>query len=293
MTQTNPMPVALPPVTRPRAPKAAIPAGACDAHVHMVADDIPLWEGRVEDPAPGRLLDWVARLETHLDTLQMARVVIVHSILYGGDNTVTRAAVSALGDRARGIGLVRDGAPDAELAALAEAGVVGVRLNYVHGGILSWEGVREMAPRLAAHGLHVQMLMNTHKHMIELAPDVPTLGVPVVFDHFGWPDLAAGPAEPGFAALCRLVAEGQAYVKLSAPYRLCPAPYDGAAAVIAALVSANPDRCLWGSDWPHLMLADAAQPDAGDLLNAFLDMVPSDETRRRILTDTPAALYGF
>lgn len=287
------MPTALPPVARPTPPDARIPAGACDAHVHMIADDFPLWEGRVEDPAPGTLVDWVSRLETHLDTLGMARVVVVHSILYGGDNGVTRAAVAALGDRARGIGLVRDGAPDADLAALADAGIKGVRLNYVHGGILSWEGVRAMAPRLAAHGLHVQMLMNAHRHMADLAPDVRGLGVPVVFDHLGWPDLASGIAEPGFEILRQLVAEGAAYVKLSAPYRLCPAPYDAACAAITALVAANPDRCLWGSDWPHIMLADAAQPDAGALLNAFLAAVPSTQNRQRILTDTPAALYDF
>lgn len=287
------MPTALPPVARPEAPEATIPDGACDAHVHMVADDFPLWDGRVEDPAQGSLADWVTRLETHLETLGMARVVIVHSILYGGDNGVTRAAVAALGDRARGIGLVRDGAPDTELAALAEAGLRGVRLNYVHGGILSWEGVREMAPRLAAHGLHVQMLMNAHRHLADLAEDVRSLDVPVVFDHLGWPDLTAGVAEPGFEILRQLVADGAAYVKLSAPYRLCPAPYDAASAAISTLVAANPDRCLWGSDWPHIMLGGAAQPDAGALLNAFLAAVPSTENRRRILTDTPAALYGF
>jgi predicted TIM-barrel fold metal-dependent hydrolase len=259
----------------------------------MIADDFPLWDGRVEDLAPGSLADWLARLGAHLDALGLARVVVVHSILHGGDNAVTRAAVAALGDRARGIGLLRDGASDRELSALAEAGIVGVRLNYVHGGILTWEGVRAMAPRLAAHGLHVQMLMHAHRHLAELAPDIPGLGVPVVFDHLGWPDLAAGLSEPGFELLRRLVAEGMAHVKLSAPYRMCPAPYDQAAAAVAALVAASPDRCLWGSDWPHLMLADAAQPDAGDLLNAFLDAVPGAEDRRRVLVDTPAALYGF
>lgn len=286
-------PRAAAPVARPAPPVAAIPPGACDAHVHMVADDYPLSERRVEDPAPGTLDAWVSRLETHLDALGMARVVIVHSILYGGDNAVTTAAVSALGDRARGIGLVRDGASDAELRALAEAGVVGVRLNYVHGGLLSWEGVREMAPRLAAHGLHVQMLMNADRHMSDLVEDVRALPVPVVFDHLGWPDLAAGGTEPGFAALRALVADGDAYVKLSAPYRLCEAPYGRAASAVADLVAANPDRCLWGSDWPHLMLAEAQQPDAGDLLNAFLAAVPSEEDRRRVLVDTPMALYGF
>lgn len=281
------------PLDPPSRPKASLPPGACDAHVHMLADDYPLWEGRVEDPAPGGLEDWALRLERHLETLGLARAVIVHSILYGGDNAVTVDAVSRLGDRARGIGLVRDGATDAELDALAEAGVMGVRLNYVHGGILTWEGVRAMAPRLAARGMHVQMLMNAHRHMEDLAPQVREMPVPVVFDHIGWPDLGAGLAEPGFDMLRALVAEGTALVKLSGAYRLSDAPYDAAAAHVDALVRANPEGCLWGSDWPHIMLADAKQPDAGRLLDAFLDVVTSEAARRAILSDTPARLYGF
>ena len=288
------MPRAEAPVARPTRPTSPIPANACDAHVHMVADDYPLWENRVEDPAPGRLQDWADRLEHHLESLGFARVVIVHSILYGGDNAVTVDSVARLGrDRARGIGLVTDDATDAELDALAQAGVVGIRLNYVHGGILSWQGVKAMAPRLAARGMHVQMLMNAHRHMAEIAEDVAELPVPVVFDHIGWPDIPAGVDEPGFAGLLRLVSNGDAYVKLSGIYRVAHAPYDAAAGQVAALAAANPDRCLWGSDWPHLMLADAAQPDAGVLLNSFLDTVTSDDHRQRILSTTPGQLYGF
>ena len=288
------LPVAEPPVETPRTPSVPLPPGACDAHVHMLARDYPLWDGRVEDPAPGGFDDWLARLEHHLGTLGLARVVVVHSILHGGDNAVTVDAVRRLGrDRARGIGLVTDAATESELDALAAVGVVGIRLNYVHGGLLTWDGVKRLAPRLAARGMHVQMLMNAHRHMDEIAGDVAHLGVPVVFDHVGWPDLAAGVDEPGFARLRALVAEGQAWVKLSGVYRLTDAPYDAAAAHVAALAEANPERCLWGSDWPHIMLADATRPDAGVLLDAFLAAVPGQAARRRILTDAPARLYGF
>jgi predicted TIM-barrel fold metal-dependent hydrolase len=288
-----PLPRADLPLDPPSRPREAPPSGACDAHVHLLAGDYPLWDGRVEDPAPGALADWVARLDRHLDVLGMERVVVVHSILYGGDNAVTVDGVARLGPRARGIALVRDDATEAELDALAEAGMVGVRLNYVHGGILTWDGVCAMAPRLAARGMHVQMLANAHRHLAALAPAVRAMPVPVVFDHVGWPDLAAGIAEPGFEALRTLVADGAAHVKLSGLYRLTGAPYDAAAEHVAALVRTNPERCLWGSDWPHIMLADAARPDAGALLDAFHDAVPSPADRRTILVDAPARLYGF
>jgi len=284
------------PVEKPKTPAEKPSPGACDAHLHMLAqsDDFPLWSGRAEDPGPGSLDDWLDRFRLHLDVLGIERGVIVHSIFYGTDNAVTVAALDKLGrDRFRAVGLVDDDATDADLDALVDAGIVGVRLNYVHRGVLSFEGVAAMAPRLAERGLHVQMLMNADKHMADLAGAVVDLGVSVVFDHIGWPDLAAGVDEPGFEMLRRLLDEGKCWIKLSGIYRLCGAPYEASDAAVAALVDANPERCLWGSDWPHIMLADAAMPDAGELLDALHRVVTDTETRQRILVDNPAGLYGF
>jgi len=289
-------PVAPLPLDRPSAPKEPPPPGACDAHVHMLArsDDFPLWDGRVEDPGAGDMDAWLERYRIHLETLGLSRGVIVHSIFYGTDNRVTAAAIEALGrDDFRAIGLVDDAASDADLDRLADQGFVGIRLNYVHQSVLSFEGVRAMAPRLSERGLHVQMLVNADKHMADLADAVVELGVPVVFDHIGWPDLAAGIDEPGFQALCRLLAEGKCWVKLTGLYRVADAPYEASDAAVAALVAANPERCVWGSDWPHIMLADAKMPDAGRLLDAFHRVVTDTETRRRIFVDNPAGLYGF
>lgn len=287
------LPQAAPPVSTPTSPLARLPTGAVDAHVHMVADDLPLWDGRVEDPAPGGLDTWIPRFEHHLATLGLERAVIVHSILYGGDNTITTETVRRMGARARAICLVTDDTTDAELDDLAAKGTAGIRLNYVHGGLLSWEGAKALAPRLAERGMHIQMLLHTHRHMLEIAEDIRALPVSVCLDHIGWPDLSLGLNEAGFQALLRLVGEGDVHVKLSGIYRVADAPYDAANAAVARLAEANPERCVWGSDWPHLMLADAKQPDAGVLLNAFLDAAPSEAARQAILVDTPTRLYGF
>ena len=277
-------------------PKRKAPEGAVDAHVHMLAapGEFALYEGRVEDPAAGvDFQGYLEKLKEQMATLGCSRTVIVQSIFYGADNSVTEAAVAALGDAARGIGLVTDAASDAELDRLVAARLMGVRLNYVHGGVLSWKGVKAMAPRLADRGLHVQMLLNAHRHMEELAGEMAEIHVPVVLDHIGWPDLTAGVAEPGFQTLLGLVSEGHVWVKLSGIYRLSDAPYEAADAHVKALLAANPERCLWGSDWPHIMLADAAQPDSGMLLDAFDRICPNDEVRHQVLVDTPAQLYGF
>lgn len=287
---------AAPPIDPPSSPGFEMPRGACDTHFHMLAavDEYPLAEGRPEDPAEGRdLAAWLDTYRRHARILGLDRGVVVHSTLYGTDNRITLEATRRLGPNYRSICLVTDTATEADLDRLAVAGCTGVRLNYVHGGVLSWEGARALAPRLAARGLHIQMLMNAHRHMAEIADDVRAMPCPVVFDHIGWPDLAAGTDEPGFRELCRLVGEGHAHVKLTGVYRLCDAPYDAADAHVAALVSANPERCLWGTDWPHIMLADAKTPDSGVLADALARAVPRDATRRRILVDNPAALYRF
>lgn len=280
----------------PQAPARRAPEGACDAHVHLVAGrgEFPLWDGRVENPAPGPDLDgWLEMFRAQCETLGVSRGVIVHSILYGTDNSVTVEAVRRMGPGFRGVGLLADGASEAEMDQFVDWNMAAVRLNYVHGGVLSWDGAKAMAPALAERELHIQMLCHADQHMVELADDVRELPVDIVFDHIGWPKGALTPESAGVRALCTLLADGKAWVKLSALYRMCDAPYTDADALVAALIAANPERCLWGSDWPHLMLADAQMPQAADLLNAFDRVVPDAGTRAQILVRNPARLFGF
>ncbi|RLJ59020.1 putative TIM-barrel fold metal-dependent hydrolase [Litoreibacter meonggei] len=278
-------------------PRQKAPQGAVDSHIHMLAaaSEFPLWENRVENPAEGLDMDgFIARYRAQMDTLGIARTVVVHSILYGGDNAVTLEAIRRLGpDTTRGVALLPDGAPEAKLDALAAAGVKALRLNYIHGGILTWQGAKALAPALAARDMHLQILASANRHIPEIADDIRRLPCPVVVDHMGWPDLARGTDDPGFQTLCRLLSEGHAYAKLSAPYRVCAPPFTEATPFAAALAQANPERCLWGSDWPFIMLADAAMPDAGTLLDRFHDAVSGNADRQRILVDNPVALYGF
>lgn len=288
------LPISAPPRAA-SAPAEKAPKGAVDAHIHMLAgaQEFPLWEGRVEDPAPLDMDGFLAAYRAQCATLGIRRTVVVHSIIYGSDNAVTIEAVRRLGADARGIGLLRDGAAEAALDPLRDAGIMGIRLNYVHGGVLSWEGAKALAPALAARGMHLQMLVNADKHMAELAPQIRALPCPVVLDHIGWPDVGAGPAEPGFAAMRALVADGAAYVKLSGLYRVADAPWGATNPLVASLVAANPERCLWGSDFPYIMLADAVMPDAGALYNAFCRVVPREADRQTIMVDAPVRLYGF
>lgn len=287
------MPKALMPPA-PTSPSRRAPEGAVDSHLHLLGGEYPLWDGRVEDPADDATLEgWLERYRAEMEALGFSRCVVVHSILYGAENSVTLEAVRRLGPAARGVGLLKDGASDSQMAEFAAAQMVAVRLNYVHGGVLSWEGAKEMAPALAHHGLHIQMLLHSHLHMSEIADDIRALPVPLVIDHLGWPDLSLGEQDEGFQTLLALLSEGQVYLKLSALYRLCRAPYSDATPFVEAAIKANPDALLWGTDWPFLMLADAEQPNSSELLDALDAVCKSDDVRGKILLENPVRLFGF
>lgn len=272
------------------APAEKFPNGAWDAHVHLLGGArYALSPTRVQNPAPGlEFDDWVNMYRAHLAALGCSKGLIVHTILYGGDNSVTLDAIKAMGDGFRGVGLLPDGANAQDITTFAQAGIVAVRLNYVHGGVLTWDGARAMAPTLADQGMHIQMLLHADKHIEQIADDIRALPVPLVIDHCGWPtDLDAD--TPAIDTLCALLGEGHIYVKLSAPYRFTD-NWDAATPLIRRLIAANPDHCLWGSDWPYLMLNGAPMPHAHALADSF-SAITSPEERQKILCKNPDRLF--
>jgi predicted TIM-barrel fold metal-dependent hydrolase len=142
-------------------------------------------------------------------------------------------------------------------------------------------------------GWHMQLWIDV-KDLPETAPILAAIGLPVVIDHMGRTDARAGTGSAGFQSLVRLVGEGKAWVKLSGAHRLSlDAPdYPDARPFHEALVRANPERLVWGTDWPHPRI-ESDMPDAGHLLDLFTAWTPDAAIRRRILVDNPAALYDF
>jgi predicted TIM-barrel fold metal-dependent hydrolase len=118
--------------------------------------------------------------------------------------------------------------------------------------------------------------------------------VPLVFGHLGYVPAALGTETTGFKALIRLMKDGKAFVKLTAPYRLSldPLPYSLVDPFAQALVESAPEQLVWGSDWPHTYIK-TAMPNDGDLFDLFARWVPDEALRKRILVDNPERLYGF
>jgi predicted TIM-barrel fold metal-dependent hydrolase len=284
-----------------------VPAHACDCHTHIHGDPakFPFFAGRVYTPEPASPEEMAALHKA----LHIERVVIVTPSVYGTDNSATLFGMKARGANARGVAVIDDKTTEAELDNLNASGFRGIRINLATGGVSDPSVARARfsaaAERMKARGWHVQFYIDTP--MISAIRDlVAASPVPAVFDHFGGADAARGLAQPGFPDLIDLVRSGKAYVKISGAYRasrLAP-DYPDVAPFARALIEANPDRIIWGSDWPHpdstlrtdIKPTDVRplyQIDDGRLLNQLAVWAPDAATRRKILVDNPARLYGF
>jgi predicted TIM-barrel fold metal-dependent hydrolase len=88
--------------------------------------------------------------------------------------------------------------------------------------------------------------------------------VPIVIDHFGLADAAAGTNQAGFSTLCDLLAEGRYWVKLSAAYRISKnePDFSDATPIAKAFIAANPDRVVWGRATPTAAGVPLARTEA-------------------------------
>ena len=282
----------------------AVPPHACDCHTHMFADPrkFPFSPGRSYTPEPA-LPEEMAALDR---ALHIERVVIVTPSVYGTDNSATLYGLRARGPSARGVAVIDEKTPERDLDTLAKAGFRGIRLNLATAGEASPAEARRrfqsVSTRMAARGWHVQIYatLAVISGIKDLVLDSPA---PVVFDHFGGAKAALGPDQPGFADLVVLVRSGKAYVKLSAAYRVSTrTDYADVAPLAQTLIAANPDRILWGTDWPHPNTRPDRRPtdvtpllpiDDGRLLNELPRWAPDPAIRKKILVDNPARLYVF
>ncbi|MGU3407445.1 amidohydrolase family protein [Methylobacterium brachiatum] len=286
----------------------AVPPGACDCHVHVIPDParFPFWAGRGYTPP----VDPPESLLALQHALKLDRVVIVTPSVYGTDNAATLDGLRLLGSRrARGVAVIGPGTGPAELDALAAAGIRGIRVNLEQAGVFdpaaSAKALASAVQQIGQRPWHLQVYARLSV-IGPLKPQLVALPVPVVFDHFAGAQAALGPDQPGFGDVLDLVRGGRAWVKLSGAYRASTrAPdYPDVAPLARALVAANPERLVWGSDWPHpdstpkpgrkpTDLAPAQDIDDGRLLDLLATWVPERAARDRILVENPKRLYDF
>jgi predicted TIM-barrel fold metal-dependent hydrolase len=280
----------LPPERDLVAPKMELPEGACDTHAHVIGPfrDYPLQSERSYTPpeAPvGAYMDMLRQLG-------MSRGVLVQPSVYGTDNSLVLGVTGASPRMLRAVVVVDAGISSSELRTMHAAGARGFRINLLFKGGVDLDGLERTASKAADLGWHAQLLIDITA-LPELAGRLARLPIPVVFDHMGHFDARRGTEWDGFRHMLELAQRGNAWVKVSGAYRLGGADAVALVAPVARrLVSEVPERLLWGSDWPHVGLAEN-MPNTGDLLNAFLDWCETSRTREQILVRNPELLYGL
>lgn len=277
----------------PGKPKQKLPAGACDAHVHVFGPRarFPFAQERRYTPAdaPKELL---FKLHEHLG---IQHCVIVQPACHGTDNSVTADAIAATGGAYKGVALVPLSISDTELKRLDAAGLCGARFHYM-GHLAKGPGVNEViafGKRLAPLGWHLQVHMEASL-IAELAPALRRSPVLVVIDHMGRIDASLGVDQSAFHALLALLEDENLWVKVSGIDRISRQgpPYADAVPFARKLVAEFGDRCVWGTDWPHPN-HQGPVPDDGALVDTLAEIASGDAARQALLVDNPQRLYRF
>jgi 2-pyrone-4,6-dicarboxylate lactonase len=277
----------------PSRPRFVLPPGSVDAHCHVFGpgDIFPYAPERKYTPCDASR----EQLFALRDFLGFERNVVVQATCHGKDNRAMIDVVRASNDRARGIATVGLDISDAEIEEMHEAGVRGVRFNFVRRLVddTPREHSLAIAEKIARFGWHAVVYFEA-QDLADLVPFIEELPIPVVIDHMGRPDIAAGVDSPGFDRFVQLMADNPTiWSKVTCPERLSvsgPPDYDDVVPFARKLVELFPDRVLWGTDWPHPNMTKH-MPDDGTLVDFIPRIAPTAALQQALLVDNPMRLY--
>jgi predicted TIM-barrel fold metal-dependent hydrolase len=274
-----------------RKPAFLLPRGTCDTHVHIWGpfDRFPLAKGAPYTP-PERTSDDLLALHGRLG---VDRAVIVQTTVYKADNRAMLDGIARSNGRWRGVALIDESFDDAAFRALHEGGVRGVRFGFVRhlGGVPDLALVRRTAARIAPMGWHLVLHLDAG-NIPEFIDFFGEFSLPVVVDHMGRVPVRDGLDQAPFRLLLELLKRPNWWVKVSGAERISETgpPFTDAIPFAQRLITAAPDRVLWGTDWPHPNVRwEPDEADLVDLLPRFADAA----ALQRVLVDNPARLYGF
>jgi predicted TIM-barrel fold metal-dependent hydrolase len=276
-------------------PKLKAPPNACDCHHHIYDPArFPMVDTPGRPPPSNGSMAEYRLLQKRTGT---TRHVVVQPRNYGVENEVTLDALKQAAGNARGVAVVRPTITDAELNRFNEAGVRGIRFSIgdPKSRVVQPDMIEPLAKRIAPLGWHIQFNMEAEQ-VVEMADLLRRLPTQLVFDNLGNPTLPAGIDHSSHAIIRGLVDKGRTWVKVSGAYsntKIGPPDYPDATKIAQTFVKAAPERCVWGSDWPHPTMPDNNKPDDSVLFDLLLVWAPDEATRNRILVTNPEVLYGF
>ncbi|MBL4641604.1 MAG: amidohydrolase family protein [Verrucomicrobiales bacterium] len=280
----------------PSTPKYTPPPGAVDAHCHVFGPMAQFpFSAKAKYLPEDAGADMLFALRDHLG---FSRNVIVQPSCHGTDNSATLDAIAKSEGRARGVAVVEPGISREDLHVLDEGGIRGIRFNFLKRLVdtAPRDDLLEVARRLPS-GWHVVIYFEAEL-LDELRPFMDAIPVPVVIDHMGRPDVSQGPQGPDMRAFRALLdSRADIWFKPTCPDRLDAVkdggqgdPWEGFAAAVAPLVADYPDRCIWGTDWPHPNMQDEI-PDDGHLVDMIPRIAPGGLLQQKLLIDNPMRLY--
>ena len=273
------------------APKLKAPTNATDCHHHIYDARYPVDPKATLRPADALVDDYRA-LQKRIGT---TRNVLVQPSTYGTDNRCHLDALAVFGPTARMVAVVDDSVSTEELKRMHALGVRGIRFNLAQAGATTPEMIEPLSKRINDLGWHIQINAPAAKIM-EVLPILERVPSPIVFDHLAHIPQPDGVSHPLYAKVRALVDKGRTWVKLSGAYadtKVGPPTYADSSAVARAYAKAAPERCVWGSDWPHPTEHAKQLPDDAVLFDLLSDWVPDENVRHRVLVENPAILYDF
>ena len=276
-----------------RTPEFKLPLGACDAHCHVFgpANVFSFADTRKYTP-PDAPKEKLRRLH---DRLGIGRAVIVQASCHGTDNSAMLDAIASNQDRYRGVCNAAESFTGEYFEELHAGGIRGVRFNFVKhlGGAPDLDKLRNIVSRMKHLPWHVELHFDA-RNLLEYEAVIDSIPLPVVIDHMGRTPVADGVEQMPFQSLLRkLRVSDDLWVKISGAERISAAgpPFADAAPFGVACIEAAPDRCIWGTDWPHPNVK--ITPNDGDLVDLIPMMIPDPGLQRKVLVDNPARLFGF
>jgi predicted TIM-barrel fold metal-dependent hydrolase len=288
------MPAYLPFDPNPRVPSVTLPPFACDSQFHVFGppEKYPVRAGAAYE-MPTATVERALHMHR---TLGLQRGIIVQPTTYGADHQATLDGIAAAGPNYRGCAnaAVFDSADDATLAKLHAGGIRGARFSRQSLGIaLTPDAFARAIARIRELGWFIKVQPETNG-FAEQAAQYEKLDLPIIIDHMGRPNPAAGRDDPSLKKTLELLSQGNFWVMLSLAEKISKAgkPWDDVVLLMRAYIEAAPDRVIWASDWPH-PISTSQPPNEADLIELLYRATNSDEERRKILVDNPARLFGF
>jgi 2-pyrone-4,6-dicarboxylate lactonase len=276
----------------PTKPKFVVPAGAVDAHCHVFGpgDEFPFAPERKYTPCDASR----EQLFTLRDFLGFEKNVVVQATCHGADNSALLDVLEHSDDMARGVVTVEADVPLADLEKMHQLGVRGVRFNYVKRLVdpKPDDYYRGIIEKIKPLGWHVVLYFEP-ADLIEKWDFFTSLGVPIVVDHMGRPDVTKDLDNPDFALFQKFMRENDVWAKVSCPDRLTISGsplYADVVPFAKAIVEEFSDRVLWGTDWPHPNMKKE-MPDDGILVDYVPSIAVTSALQEKLLVTNPNNLY--